>query len=157
MSTTPKPLPPAGIRVEPDIDVEIVRRVFVDGEDTEPGDIVTTDGNSANILMGEGSAKPTAAPTGPPVNKTAPYVSGVGTLGEKLHCTMGTWDGEPTSYAYGWKRASTDPALPPTDIGTGPDYTVAAIDSGHSITCIVTAANALGSTISPPSNAVLAA
>ncbi len=38
--------------------------------------------------------------------------------------------------------------------GTGASYVVVAEDAGHSLTCLVTATNALGSTVSPPSNAV---
>jgi hypothetical protein len=61
---------------------------------------------------------------------------------------MGNWNGEPTSYAYQWKRDGS------ADIGTGDTYAVVAEDGGHSITCVVTATNAQGSTAAPPSNAV---
>lgn len=73
MSTTPTPLPPAGIRVEPDMDVEIVRPVFVDGEETKPGDVVTVDGNTGHILIGEGMAKKVEPPppVEPPVTRSA--------------------------------------------------------------------------------------
>jgi hypothetical protein len=85
-----------------------------------------------------------------PVCNSAPYVSGVGTVGEILNCTMGEWTGQPTSYSYQWKSDGV------TDLGTGSNYTVLSADSGHSITCIVTATNEIGSTVSPPSNAVQA-
>jgi hypothetical protein len=87
-------------------------------------------------------------PTAPPAVVDVPHVSGNGAVGDTLSCTMGNWDGEPTSYAYAWKSDGT------TDLGTGDTYVVAATDSGHSITCLVTATNALGSTAAPPSNAV---
>jgi hypothetical protein len=86
--------------------------------------------------------------TAPPVNRDVPHVSGVGTVGAMLTCTMGNWDGEPTSYAYQWRRGTTDIA------GTGNTYVVVAEDAGASISCVVTATNDAGSTVAPPSNAV---
>jgi hypothetical protein len=90
-----------------------------------------------------------AAPIpGAPINRDVPHVTGNGVVGETLNCTMGNWNGEPTSYAYAWKRDGS------ADVGTGQTYVVVAEDSGHSLTCIVTATNAAGSTAAPPSNAV---
>lgn len=93
--------------------------------------------------------------TAPPVNADAPAVTRNGAVsasaavGDTLNCTMGNWQNEPTSYAYAWKSDGA------TDLGTSSaDYVVAATDAGHSITCVVTATNALGSTVAPPSNAV---
>jgi hypothetical protein len=92
--------------------------------------------------------------TAPPVNADVPAVTRNGAVtasaavGDTLNCTMGNWQNEPTSYAYAWKSDGA------TDLGAGQDYVVAATDAGHSITCVVTAINALGSTAAPPSNAV---
>ena len=62
---------------------------------------------------------------------------------------MGDWTGEPTSYAYAWKR---DGAA----IGTDDDsYSVTPEDVGTTVTCTVTATNAHGSTEAPPSNGVV--
>jgi hypothetical protein len=85
----------------------------------------------------------------PPVNVDVPYVEGVGTVGETLSCTMGNWEGEPTSYAYQWMSDGM------IELGAGDSYVVMSTDSGTIITCIVTATNAHGSTASPPSNEVL--
>jgi len=87
----------------------------------------------------------------PPVNRDVPYVSGTGEVGAVLNCTMGNWDGEPTLYAYKWKSTK---AGAETDIAEGPDYVVMEKDAGSSITCRVTATNAGGSTVAPPSNAI---
>lgn len=87
-------------------------------------------------------------PIAPPRNVDVPYVSGEGTVGATLTCTMGNWDGEPTSYAYAWASDGTPNAV------TGSTYTVLAADAGHSIICVVTASNDAGSTTAPPSNAV---
>jgi hypothetical protein len=84
----------------------------------------------------------------PPVCNDTPYVDGAGTVGSTLTCTMGNWTGSPSSYAYQWKSDGT------TDIGTGASYVVVGEDVGHSLTCVVTASNYLGSATAPPSNAV---
>ena len=83
-----------------------------------------------------------------PVNRNVPFVD---QAGSELRCTMGNWEGEPTSYAYQWKLDDTD--IP----GNGPILPVVAADVGHTATCTVTATNAHGSTTAPPSNAVVVA
>jgi hypothetical protein len=84
-----------------------------------------------------------------PVNVDVPYVSGAGSVGEILNCTVGNWHGEPTEYAYAWKASGA--AVGANDA----NYTVTAADAGKSVACTVTATNDKGSTIAPPSNAVL--
>jgi hypothetical protein len=88
------------------------------------------------------------AAQGPPVNVDVPMVTQVGAL---LSCTMGNWSGEPTSYTYAWcNDGVANGAIDAT-------YTVVPDDSGHSLACVVTATNALGSTVAPMSNAVAVA
>jgi hypothetical protein len=83
-----------------------------------------------------------------PLVVDTPYVGGTAEVGGTLNCTMGNWRGEPTSYAYQWKRDGTN-------VGDGTaSYVVLAADGGHSITCVVTATNGAGSTAASPSNAV---
>lgn len=84
----------------------------------------------------------------PPQNNDVPYVGGAAEVGGTLTCTMGNWTGEPDSYTYAWQSDGA----PNTAIGD--TYIVAPGDAGHSITCVVTATNAHGSTAAPPSNAV---
>ena len=86
---------------------------------------------------GNGGATPAA-----PVNTAVPHVQ---QAADTLTCTMGTWDGEPTSYGYQWK---VDGTVVGTDAAT---YTVQAADVGKTATCIVTATNVTGSTAAPPS------
>ena len=88
-------------------------------------------------------------PPQPPENVDVPYVSGTGTVGETLTCTMGNWNGLPRSYAYAWASDGAPNAA------VGPTYSIVPGDAGHSITCVVTATNELGSTAAPPSNAVV--
>jgi hypothetical protein len=100
----------------------------------------------------EGAHGEEVGPLAAPRNVDVPYLGGDGTVGATLNCTMGNWNGEPTSYAYQWKRNGT------TDIAaSGDSYVVAAEDAGTAITCIVTATNDAGSTAAPPSNAVAVA
>ena len=82
---------------------------------------------------------------GAPVNRDVPYVE---QQGATLNCTMGNWEGEPTTYGYQWK---IDGTVVGTDAAT---HTVQAADVGKKATCIVTATNAGGSTAAPPSNEV---
>ena len=85
-------------------------------------------------------------PESPPENVDVPDVSQAGDI---LTCTMGNWTGEPTSYAYQWQ-------LDGADVGDGTaTYTISAPDIGLTMTCIVTATNAAGSTAAPPSNGVV--
>lgn len=60
-------------------------------------------------------------------------------VGDTLTCTMGNWEGVPADYTYRWLAGS---AL----VGGGPTYTAQPGDAGQSISCSVTASNAVGST-----------
>jgi len=83
-----------------------------------------------------------------PVNVDVPLVT---QSGATLNCTMGNWQGEPTSYSYAWE-------INAVTVGTdSPDYAVQAADIGQTATCVVTATNAAGSTAAPPSNSVVVA
>jgi hypothetical protein len=88
------------------------------------------------------------AAVGPPVNVDVPFVS---LTGATASCTMGNWAGQPTSYAYAWHNDGV------ANGATDPTYAVQPDDSGHSLACVVTATNALGSTVAPMSNSVAVA
>ena len=102
-----------------------------------------------NLLQPAGT-QPDAPPLpqAPPVNVDVPHVSQNGTT---LNCTMGNWDGEPTSYAYQWQKAGADVSGATSDTY----ITVPPGDVGQSFTCIVSATNDAGTTTAPPSNAVV--
>ena len=89
------------------------------------------------------------AASGPPINVDVPSAS---LTGATASCTMGNWTGEPTSYAYAWH--SDGVAIAGAASAT---YAVQPDDSGHSLACVVTATNALGSTAAPMSNSVAVA
>jgi hypothetical protein len=75
-----------------------------------------------------------------PVNVSAPVVSGTASVGSVLTTTNGTWDNEPTSYTYQWKRNGSNILS-----ATANTYTIVAADVSQSITCTVTAINDAGS------------
>ena len=69
---------------------------------------------------------------------------------QRMRCTMGNWENEPTSYSYQWVQDGVLPIGP-----NGDTLPLLAANDGHVIACIVTATNAGGVTEAPPSNAVL--
>jgi hypothetical protein len=96
-----------------------------------------------------------ALPTVIPINVVAPQITGPnGTgpvnSGQTLNCTPGTWQNSPTAYAFQWKSDGT------ANIGTGPSYLVTSADLTHSLTCVVTAFNGVGSSTPATSNAIAA-
>ena len=86
------------------------------------------------------------APTAPPVNVDVPHVQQVGS---ELTCTMGNWEGEPTGYAYQWQLDGADIT------GGTATLPIVADDIGKTATCVVSATNALGTTVAPPSDGVV--
>jgi len=100
----------------------------------ELGGTVTINGN----WMEAWEAITAVAPA--PVNTVLPEITGSAIVTNVLTTDDGTWTGSPTSYAYQWKRGATN-------IGTNANtYTLVNADAGQSITCVVTATNAGGST-----------
>jgi hypothetical protein len=87
----------------------------------------------------------------PPANTTAPLVSGTGTVGQTLTCTQGIWTLSPTAYAYQWLRSGAK--ITGAEAST---HVLITSDSGHNISCRVTASTTAGST-SADSNAVACA
>ena len=91
---------------------------------------------------GEGSGMGSAWAFGPPppTNATAPELSGNLAVGSTLSCSQGSWNNNPTSYAYGWNRDGQ--AISGSNADT---YQVTSDDAGHNLTCTVTASNDYGS------------
>jgi cytochrome c551/c552 len=85
-----------------------------------------------------------------PENTVAPIVSGTAKVGQTLSCSEGTWiAASPTSYAYRWLRDGVAIGGAQSSV-----YTVTAADEGHSISCEVTATNAVGSKSAASANSV---
>lgn len=92
----------------------------------------------------------TAAVGNPPVNTSAPVISGTGQVGSILSLTsQGTWTGTPPiTYTYQWQRNGANTG------NTGNSYVVQAGDDGLTITCRVTGTNVDGVT-NASSNGIL--
>lgn len=87
-----------------------------------------------------GTPGPTPTPTPAPVNTILPAISGTPTEGQTLTASQGTWTNSPSSYDYQWKRGATN-------VGTNSaSYAPVTADVGATMTCVVTATNAGGST-----------
>ena len=73
-------------------------------------------------------------PVVPPVNVDVPFVW---QEEQRMRCTMGNWENEPTSYSYQWVQDGVLPIGP-----NGDTLPLLAANDGHSIACVVTATNA---------------
>jgi Big-like domain-containing protein len=101
----------------------------------------TFDGSNQQGTSSPAVVSITIAPETPPANTSLPGVSGLAALGQTLSCSNGVWSGGiPQTYSYQWLRDGG--AIPGA---TGPAYAVADADQGHTLTCVVTAANSGGS------------
>lgn len=101
--------------------------------------VTASNGAGANTAASAGTSVP-AAPVAP-VNTGLPAISGTLEVGSTLTSSSGTWQQSPTAYAYQWKRNGVDIAS-----ATASTYLVVAADAGKTLTCAVTASNAVGPT-----------
>ena len=78
----------------------------------------------------------------PPVNTSAPAITGTPQRTYALSVTPGTWNGAGNTYAYQWQR-STDGGNTWTNISGAIDttYTLGVADEGASVRVLVTATN----------------
>jgi hypothetical protein len=100
--------------------------------------------------------------TEPPVVIDAPYASGPSgeasaTVGETVNCTMGNWEGEPSRYAYLWKRRLAGGQVIPLNNETGPEYDTATQDGGNSVFCAIEASNDYGQAYSESNDVAVSA
>ncbi|HKP19223.1 MAG TPA: GDSL-type esterase/lipase family protein [Gaiellaceae bacterium] len=91
-------------------------------------------------------------PYAPPVNTGLPSVSGTAREGEHLTASTGTWSGNPSSYAYKWRRCDGGGGGCADIPGaTASSYTPVTADVGSTLRVAVTATN-LGGSASATSN-----
>jgi hypothetical protein len=90
----------------------------------------------------------TTAPTPPPVNGTAPSVSGTAMQGQGLSAAPGSWT--PTSgvtFTYQWRRSPDGTTWSNIPGATAQSYTLAAADVGDEVDVVVTATDAGGAAV----------
>ena len=98
----------------------------------------------AALALGGGGNSPSKAP---PVNTALPTISGQAQQGSTLSASTGSWSGNPTSYAYSWRRCDSGGAnCQPIANATASSYLLTASDVGSTLRVVVTATNASGST-----------
>jgi hypothetical protein len=120
---------------------------YLDGfaKSPDPRDPPTSELTPGELFPATTNVSGEAPATAPPVNVDVPVVTQDGAV---LNCTMGNWEGTPTSYAYQWKGGGVD-------VGDGTAvHALTGADTGVDFSCVVTATNAAGSTVAPPSNTV---
>jgi hypothetical protein len=85
----------------------------------------------------------------PPLNTTPPSITGTAAVGSGLTASTGTWTGAtPIGYTYQWRRCDSAGANCLSISGaTGASYQVSYADGGSSLRVIVTAVNAVGSSV----------
>ena len=131
----------------------------------KPGDVNHTIRVQETASNGGGTSAPAqSAPTavvfpGPPVNETAPTISGTAAQGDRLTEHAGTWFSlTPASVALQWDRCDGAGAgCTPIAGATGSTYTLGAADVAHTIRVKETASNAggAGNPASSPASAVV--
>ena len=101
-------------------------------------EVTATNDDGAASATSNSLAVPAAA--GAPKNTALPSLTGTPAVGQTLTCSQGSWEHNPTSYAYAWLRDGG-----PISGQTGGTYEVHSADAGHGISCEVTATNGSGS------------
>jgi hypothetical protein len=101
--------------------------------------VTATNAGGSNQATSNALAAAAPGPTSPS-NTTAPSITGAAVIDGVLTCAPGAWTGSPT-FTFQWLRDGT-----PIAGATQAKYTLTIDDTGHAITCRVSATNAGGST-----------
>ena len=109
--------------------------------------VAVTASNAAGSTTAVSAQTPVVAQMPPPANTGLPAISGSAVVGVLLSASTGVWSGNPTSYAYGWRRCDTAGAACTTILAAaGSTYTLTVADLGATIRVAVTASNPGGDT-----------
>ena len=106
---------------------------------SNPFGAVTTDGEQASVYA---SYEPS---TSPPVNTSAPTITGKAQQGQTLTEHHGSWTNEPVTYSYQWLQCETlGSSCLPIAGATSQTYVAVAADVGHTLKVEEMASNAGG-------------
>ncbi len=94
-------------------------------------------------LVGEAESANSIAISGErrevPVNLSRPELTGRPQPGGALHCSTGSWSGNPTRFSYQWRRDGEV-----VESAAESEYRLTEADAGHELSCAVTAYNGVG-------------
>jgi hypothetical protein len=97
------------------------------------------------IVLAAWAGPASASAPSPPVNTSAPVVSGQPYVGKTLTTSNGGWKNSPTSFSYQWVRCDqSGNGCAQISGATSKSYTVAAADVNHTLAAWVQAANSGG-------------
>ncbi|MCU0313483.1 MAG: hypothetical protein MUC84_05405, partial [Solirubrobacteraceae bacterium] len=121
--------------------------VLADGDVGATFRIVVTAANAAGSAAAASAVTAIVQPA-PPVNASAPWVTGTALTQETLTAHQGTWTGTgPIGFAFRWQRCDADGTnCADIDFETNQTYTTTIEDVGRTLRVVVTATNAGGST-----------
>ena len=102
---------------------------------------VTSDAEDAggNVWFTEFNSNRVGVVSFKPVNTQGPDILGVPKVGQRVTCGSGGWTNNPTAFTYQWLLDGT-----PISGETNQSHDVQANESGHQLTCQVTASNGSG-------------
>jgi hypothetical protein len=128
-----------------------------EGVNLGPPEADNTGGRSSSAAAIPSSLISTPAPPTAPTNTALPTISGTAQAGQTLTASNGSWDGDPTGYAYQWQRCNTSGAACASVGGaTSSSYAATTTDVGATLRVQVKATNDGGTTTatSPPTTTV---
>ncbi|HXG76781.1 MAG TPA: hypothetical protein VNJ53_09440 [Gaiellaceae bacterium] len=97
-----------------------------------------------------------AGPPGSPTALAPPAINGTFQVGTTVFATTGSWSGEPTAFAFQWRRCDASERCVDIAGATASSYTLAPEDARSSLRVLVVATNSAGAggSLSPPSPAI---
>ena len=107
--------------------------------------VAVTARNSVGSSTASSAATAVIQAAGAPVNVSPPTITGVAQVGQTLTASTGSWNGNPTGYAFQWQRCSSSGgACVNIAGGVSGTYVLTATDTGSTVRVTVTATNAVG-------------
>jgi hypothetical protein len=107
--------------------------------------VIASNGSGPSAPASSAQTAVVAAPPGPPVNTSAPTISGTAQQGQTLTANPGSWTNSPTGYGYEWLRCgSGGGSCKAIAEATASTYVLTEIDVGSTLRVSVIASNGSG-------------